>query len=185
MSVLKDRRIGVTALLAAGFCCVMPDRLPDVEAQTTAAQKAPFEVRFWDYLTKAPKRYDEWGPFAGKPDDGYEGREPHGAWLRVYANRVARRNPKRLPYGSIIIKENYGPDKKTLAAITVMYRSKGYDPAHNNWYFVKFLSNGDVARTSADEGSRRIAGRRNTAKCIECHSSADGEDFVFLNDRLK
>ena len=78
-----------------------------------------FEGRFWRYLTASPFRYDEWAPFAGRSDGYYKGQSPHGAFVKVIANKIARHNPKQLPYGSILIKENYGADSKTLMAITV------------------------------------------------------------------
>lgn len=35
---------------------------------------------------------------------------------------------------SIVVKENYKPDK-TLAAITVMHKVAGFDPAGGDWLF--------------------------------------------------
>ncbi len=99
----------------------------------------------------------------------------------MYVNRIASGDPKALPHGSIIIKENYGKDQKTLMAITVMYRVKGYDAAHNDWYWVKYNADGTVARTPADKGSMPIAGKFKS--CIDCHSSAGGDDYYFANDK--
>lgn len=68
--------------------------------------------------------------------------------------------------------------EKKLGALTIMYRAKeGYDPENNDWYWVKYLPNGKVAKTG--EGMP-IAGK--VKSCIECHASAAGDDYVFTND---
>jgi len=61
-----------------------------------------------------------------------------------------------LPDESIIVKENFGPDKK-LAAITVMYKEKGYDPAHNDWFWAKYQPDGTI------DAEGKVKG------CIDCH----------------
>ena len=147
-----------------------------------------FEGRFWRYLTNSPFRYDEWGPFAGGKDETRPGQSPHGAYVKVIANKMARQNPIQLPYGSILIKENYAADSKTLLAITVMYRTRGangqpWDPENRDWYYVKFTPTGQVASSPPEMGSKRLAGR--VQSCIDCHSGAGAKDFVFLNDDLK
>lgn len=147
-----------------------------------------FEGRFWQYLTNSPFRYDEWAPFAGRTDAAYKGQSPHGAYVKVIANKLARQNPKQLPYGSILIKENYAADSKTLLAITVMYRTRGangqpWDPENRDWYYVKYTPTGQVASSPPEMGSKRLAGR--VQSCIDCHSGAGSKDFVFLNDDLK
>jgi hypothetical protein len=147
-----------------------------------------FEGRFWRYLTNSPFRYDEWAPFAGRTDSTYKGQSPHGAYVKVIANKMARQNPQKLPYGSILIKENYAADSKTLLAITVMYRTRGangqpWDPENRDWYYVKYAPDGQVASSPPEMGSKRLAGR--VQSCIDCHSGAGAKDFVFLNDDLK
>lgn len=142
-------------------------------------QDAPFEERFWDFLSAGRHRYDYWGPFAGKTEM-YEGQSPHGSYLRVFANRTARNAEGDLPANSIIVKENFADDMETLVSITAMYKVDGFDPENDNWYYVKFNPDGSVARTPADSGSRKIAGRFQA--CIDCHKDAGGDDFVFLND---
>ena len=64
--------------------------------------------------------------------------------------------------------------------ITVMYRSKGADPQHGDWYWLKYLPDGSIARTPEKEGKKAIAGK--VASCIECHSKAGGKDLVYSND---
>lgn len=138
----------------------------------------PYEARFWDWMKDV--QYRNWGPAPGQGEDAYEGKSPHGAFLKMYLNRKALANPKNPPAGSVIVKENYTADGKTLAAITVMYKANGYDPEHGDWYYVKYNADGSVARTSPEKGSRKIVGK--FSACIECHAGAKGGDYVFFND---
>jgi hypothetical protein len=98
----------------------------------------------------------------------------------MYLNRRAAGNPGELPDGSIIIKENYAADGETLAAITIMYRSKGYNPESGDWYWAKYNPDGSVATKPTEQAPIRLAGKPNG--CIECHGGADGDDFTFFND---
>jgi len=139
-----------------------------------------FQAAFWKYLSKENTGYKTWAPFPGKAKGIYEGQSPHGAFLKMYANSIAKSDPKALPTGSIIVKENYGKDKKTLMAITVMYRTAGYDRKHYDWYWIKYLPNGTTARTPKEKGSMPIAGR--FPSCIACHENSDGEDYSYAND---
>ena len=79
----------------------------------------------------------------------------------------------------MIIKENFSPDKK-LMAITLMYKSKDYNPAAGDWYWVKFMPNGQVAQMDTPKGKMSIAGK--AKGCIECHADAGGNDYTFFND---
>jgi len=143
-------------------------------------QKQPFHAAFWNYLTKGPHGYNSFGPFPGASAETHEGQSPHGDYLRLYANKTARKDPKGLPLGSILIKENYGPDRETLMAITVMYRSRDYDPENNDWYYIKYQPDGTVAMTPPEKGSKPIQGRFQS--CIDCHGGAEDGDYVFAND---
>ena len=140
--------------------------------------QSSYETRLWDWLQGV--KYKNWAPVPGKTGDAYPGESPHGAFLKMYLNRTAAGDLKKLPSGSILIKENYGKDKKTLMAVTVMFRSKGYDPEHNDWYWVKYMPNGTVAKAPPEKGSMRLAGK--VKGCIMCHEGADGKDFAFVND---
>ena len=144
---------------------------------TTKQEPANFDDQFWRYLSA--NNYKNWAPVPGKTGDFYDGQSPHGKRLKMYLNRTAAGNPATLPNGSVVIKENYGADK-TLKAITVMYRSKGYNPDAGDWYWIKYNPDGTVATTSVEMGSAKISGAFKS--CIECHSGADGNDYSFFND---
>jgi len=174
--------VGLPAVVVAALSQVQP---PDQSAATAQSgsrntRERPFPARFWDYLAEA--HYENWAPAPGQGLDVYPGQAPHGAFLKMYLNRVAASDPKNLPYGSIIVKENYGKDKTTLMAVTVMYRVKGFDPEHNDWYWVKYNRDGSVAQTPPGKGRKPIAGRFKS--CIDCHSGAQGNDLVFVNDKM-
>ena len=138
----------------------------------------PFESRFWNYLRQVD--YKNWAPGPEQNGDFYAGQSPHGAFLKMYLNRTAIADPENLRHGSILIKENYGPDKKTLMAITVMYRAKGFDANSNDWYWVKYNPDGRVATAPPEKGGMKLAGSVNG--CIQCHRDAGGNDFAFIND---
>ena len=143
------------------------------------AMGGTFEEKFWTYLKS--NAYENWAPAPNSKGDFYVGSSPHGAFLKMYLNRVAIGNPAELPAGSIIVKENYHVDRSTLKAITVMYRSKAYNPANGDWYWIKFNPDGTVDSTSVESGSKPMAGK--VTSCIECHSDAEGGDYTFFNDK--
>ena len=99
-----------------------------------------------------------------------EGGEPHGMLLTTYLNPVALKafNDKAgaMPDGAIIVKENYTPDG-TLAANTVMYKKSGYNPDHNDWFWLKVLAGGTVEKQGMVEG------------CQNCHGEVRDNDYVW------
>jgi hypothetical protein len=138
-----------------------------------------FQERFWRHLASRNSGYRTWSTWPGK-EGLREGQSPHGAYVRIFANSAATSEPDDPPTGSFIVKENFGDEKKSLMAITVMYRSKGYDPKHNDWYWIKYLPDGTVDRMPEEMGGGVVAGR--VKMCIECHQEAKEGDYVFAND---
>jgi hypothetical protein len=125
---------------------------------------------------------ESFSPWPGTKDEFFPGKSPHGAFLKLYVNDPVVKNPDAPPHKSVIVKENYMEDEQTkekkLGALTIMYRVKeGYDPENNDWYWVKYLPDGKVAETG---DGMPIAGR--FKGCIECHASAAGDDYIFMND---
>ena len=113
--------------------------------------------------------YQNWDLWPGK-GKLYEGQHPHGAFLTTYVNESAAKALKNkageLPPGAIVVKENYTPEKK-LAAVTVMYKKAGYDPAAGNYYWLKYAPDGTVQKSGKVDG------------CINCHQSVKGNDWLF------
>lgn len=122
----------------------------------------------WDYIHQADP-YQQWPLFPGK-DKLYTGRHPHGAFLTTYVSPGARdaiaKKTGMLPNGSFVVKENYTPEKK-LAAVTVMYRVKGYDSEAGDWYWAKYAPDGKVLKDGKVKG------------CIQCHQAVISNDWIF------
>ncbi len=127
----------------------------------------------WNGIQSA--RYQEsWALFPGK-GKLYKGTEPHGMLLTTYVNETSehalKSGAKELPLGSILIKENYMPDK-TLAAVTVMEKTgEGKD----DWFWVKYNPDGTVATMEMDKDGRKmtvpVAGGKETM-CAMCHAAS-------------
>ena len=151
---------GLPILVGSGYYLgTEPQSLPAPNAQSV-----------WSYLESAP--YTDWTLFPGT-SRFQPGRSPHGAMLITYVNDTARTAltrrtgpfpPGPLPDGSIIVKENYTPDR-TLDAVTVMYKRAGYNPEHGDWYWLKRAANGNV------DAEGMVVG------CQNCHSAA-ARDYV-------
>ena len=149
-----------------------------IEPQQSAKAKTPeeFYKSFWTYLSRKDAPYTKWPGMEGLR----AGEVPHGKFVKTYVNKLVADSPKALPLGAILIAENYGEDQMKLQNIMVMYRVKGADPQHFDWYWLTYQPDGSIARTSVQEVNKTIAGKM--ASCIECHAKAKGSDFVFSND---
>jgi hypothetical protein len=126
----------------------------------------------WPYITET-NPYMGWGFWPGYVGI-YPGKSPHGAYLKLYANTVAlkaAREGKMMPYGAILVKENYGKDKSTLMAVTPMYRVKGYNPEGGDWFWGKYGPDGTVQAAGKPKG------------CIECHGVQKANDWLFTRPR--
>jgi hypothetical protein len=135
-----------------------------------AAMPGADAEKLHQYLTKE-KPYTEWKLWPGK-GKLYKGTEPHGALLTTYVNDAALKSikaKKGLKYGSIIVKENYMPDKM-LAAVTVMYKIKGYNPGAGDIFWMKYLPDGKI-EASGKSGMVDM--------CIGCHGKVKGNDYLF------
>lgn len=162
--------------------------------QIATAQKnsKSFEARFWQYLIG--NNYKNWAPAPGQDGDFYSGQMPHGALLKMYINRDAASNIEVLKSGSVVVLENYRSDR-SLKSISVMYRTEGFNPEANDWYWVEYNPDGSVVEDVStaeepQEGSdvilelpkaTKLMGKAN--QCISCHQRAKSKDFVFFNDR--
>jgi hypothetical protein len=118
--------------------------------------------------------YKTWQLWPGK-GKMYEGTEPHGAILTTYVNDIAHRSIKKMKgmeNNAIIVKENYTPEKK-LAAVTVMYKVKGYNPEGGDWFWVKYDPVFNIQKEGKVEG------------CLGCHGNASNNDYVFTGEVVK
>lgn len=151
-----------------------PQRTQANQGSASRAE-APFDDRFWSYLKQA--QYRNWASLPGVPADGYPGNSPHGERVKLYVNRTAAAGQDGFRTGSILVKENYDASGDNLMAVTVMYRSEGFAPESGDWYWAKYEPDGRVSAMN----NMRVSGR--VGMCIDCHRSAEGNDFVFANDK--
>lgn len=125
----------------------------------------------YTYITET-QPYQEWKLWPGTTEF-YKGTQPHGALLSTYVNPTAFRAFQywrgELPGDSIVVKENYTPDKE-LAAVTLMYKKKGYAPEAGDYFWLKY----------APDGTIQAEGK--VQSCIGCHRTAKGGDWLFTND---
>lgn len=124
-------------------------------------------AKLHDFITKQSP-YTSWELWPGTARF-YPGGSPHGALLTTYVNDIAAasiRSQGGMANGSIIIKENYMPDK-TLAALTVMYRISGYNPAGGDWFWVDYTP----------AGAAEVSGQ--VLMCIGCHSFVMENEWMF------
>jgi hypothetical protein len=104
----------------------------------------------------------------------------HGGNAKIYANPTAMQDPSSPRQGSIFVIDDYAEDGKTRNNVSIMYRAKGTNPEHNDWYWLRYLPNGSIAGTDDTPGAKAIAGK--VKNCIDCHDEAGGKDLVFSND---
>ncbi len=162
------RYIGL-GLITGVLGCYGGERGQTAEEQAAASPDTT-AAAVWAHLTQAGYQQN-WPLWPGK-GRLYGGQEPHGMLLTTYVNGAAQNaittKAGSMPAGAIIVKENYMPDS-TLAAVTVMYKSRGYNTSHNDWFFVKRLTDGTV------EASGRVDG------CQACHSARKDNDYLFTS----
>ncbi len=158
------KKISVLAvILMAGFAVLTFQNT----AHTGGGMPSPDADSVWSYITKTHD-YTDWKFFPGY-EGMYPGQSPHGAYLKLYANDSAyqaAKNGESMPDGAILVKENYGKDKKSLMAITTMYKAAGYDPKADDWHWAKLGADGSVMKAG------KVAG------CISCHKAMGGGDYV-------
>ena len=110
-----------------------------------------------------------WELWPGKGEK-YEGGEPHGMLLTTYLNPAAYDaldgKDGVMPNGAILVKENYTPESN-YAANTVMHKMSGYNPDHNDWFWLKVLADGTVEKEGMVEG------------CQNCHGEVRDNDYVW------
>ena len=129
--------------------------------------------QLWQQI-QGDKYQDNWSLFPGK-GKLYKGTEPHGMLLTTYVNKTAEQvltsGAKELPKGSILIKENYMPDK-TLAAVTVMEKT---GDGKDEWFWVKYNPDGTIATMEMEKDGMKmnmpVAGGKETMRAM-CHAAS-------------
>lgn len=163
--------VGVILLVSAGCG---DEETPPTATVTPAAESpagaqdrpAAAGAELFQYIVS--EKYGDWKMWPGK-EAFYPGTEPHGSLLTTYVTDGAfaaiESKQGSIPEGEIIVKENYTPERK-LDALTVMYKVSGYDPASNDWFWVKYKPDGQIEAEGKVEG------------CITCHGQQRSNDFI-------
>ena len=134
-----------------------------------------FANSFWQYINRSQSPYQKWQTAEADVPPGVT--DEHQRPRTTYLNDIAAKDQQKFPFGSIIVRPDYNPDGKTLQSVSVMYRVKATDPTKLDWYWMRFLPSGEIAKTAGEAVSRPLAGQ--VKSCIECHKQATGGDFVF------
>ena len=112
----------------------------------------------WD----APPDFDGW----------VDGSTVHGKFVRFYMNSIMAQDPANPPLGSIIVKEGFSKqDEDSLSALTVMQKVEGYELESDGWFFARYSPSGKMTHAGVPSG------------CVDCHFDAEGDDYLFVNDR--
>jgi len=167
---MKKCLTAVFVLMAAYFilgCLSVANAIHEtIPSETQIPLPGPEAVKLNEYITKH-NPYTSWNLWPGK-GKYYKGSEPHGSLLTAFVNDNAYysiRDKKMMSDGSLIVLENYSPDKR-LIAVTVMYKMKGYNPQAGDWFWAKYSPGGKV-ETSGKAKS-----------CIECHATKKENDYI-------
>ena len=142
-----------------------------------------FADSLWRFIVRQQSPYTKWDAVTAKNVETPGIGGAHGSNPRIYANPTAVQNLSSPPQGSIFVIDDYAEDGKTRNNVSIMYRAKGTDPEHNDWYWLRYLPNGSIARAGSTQGARPIAGK--VTSCIECHEKAGGKDLVFSNGQAE
>ncbi len=100
--------------------------------------------------------------------------------------KVARRT------GAVIVQRDYGGimseqgvatnPEKYVELVSVMYKRRGYDPKHSDWFWAQYTAAGKLMLTPK---GMAFAGRVATRyRCIACHQTAPDGNFVFNYNRI-
>jgi len=142
-------------------------------AATDATMPAADAQTVWTYITKT-NPYTDWPPFPGH-EGLYPGKSPHGAYLKLTVNKPAllaiAAMQTDMPAGAILVKENYAKDKKTLVAVTLMYKVSGYNPEGGDWFWAKYGAQG------------KVAAQGKVQSCIDCHRSVKDTGWIFTQPK--
>jgi hypothetical protein len=151
-----------------GFMAAILVVLLVTAAFVSAGMPEPDPDALWTYITKKDP-YTQWGYW---PDhQGMQpGRGPHGPLHKVFVNdRGLSSSGPPVQYGSIQVQESYSKARE-LKAITVMYKSHGYNPYAGDWFWAKYTPTGRSVRSGTP------------ATCVGCHATRARNDFVLVHE---
>jgi len=166
VSALSVGGVALALLLAVAGC-------PAVSDSTGTVDNAPTGAKLFTRITQDDP-YQEWAQF---PDHQgtFSSALPHGPMSQVFISSEVESAfadfTGTLPDGSIIVKENVGTDPNvTEAALTVMWKVQGFDPANHDWFWANMTPEGEIVAEGKVQG------------CTACHGRARANDFVFVHE---
>ncbi len=95
--------------------------------------------------------------------------------------------PANIPPGTIITKNTWKATDGTktdtlLVSFAMVKRETGYDPGNNDWEYVMNPFDESNDYSMHPFGMLDKANRGKLQGCIDCHATAGGGDFLFVND---
>ncbi len=165
-------KISRNALHAALICMGLLIISCTSASEVSSLRPPPEPNELWTYITRTSDYtlWRHWPGYEGK----FRGTTLRGAWIELYANEeaieAAEAGKETMPYGAIIVKENYARDRETLLSVTPMYKVRGYDAKASDWFWAEF----------DPEGNTRAGGR--VQSCIRCHE-ASPHDFRYIRPK--
>ncbi len=115
--------------------------------------------------------YKGWSIWPGK-EAMMEGNGVHGDYVSIYVSDNALSSAETggatMPYETMVVKEGFNADKE-LTGIYLMYKSEGFAPENNDWFWASYSPEGDV-------NAEGIVGG-----CISCHEGKKDVDYIFVN----
>ncbi len=164
-----DGSFGASGAVAGCIGCHARSKANDyIFLANVAPNPAPNAAAVGQFLANSNYR-EAWRLWPGTTEKQASA-APHGAMVSIWLNELAynaiQSRAGRMPEGALIVKENFMPDR-TLAALTVMYKSTGFDPANNDWYWLQQTPDG----AAAAEG--RVQG------CTNCHNAVASNDLLY------
>ncbi len=101
------------------------------------------------------------------------GQSPHGVLHKIFVNKPLLdglpSTTGKVPYGSIIVKENYTTDEE-LDKLTIMAKIEGYNEEAGDWFWAAIKANGEVLAEGTPKG------------CLSCHSGVKSNDYIVVRD---
>lgn len=142
------------------------DGAPDIEDDVTLPQTDGQDV--YNYIIEE-NNYKDWKLWPGTTQFS-NGTEPHGELVTVYVSDRAYsaidNKSEVMPNGSLIVKENYNPDRE-LQGLSLMYKVEGYDAVHNDWFWAVFGPDGNINAEGQVEA------------CNNCHGIEENNDYLY------
>src|SRR5436190_1866399 len=122
-------RLAITALIALSIPCRAMAQGSGSSRATPSPPRQPtveeFAATFWQFINRSQSPYQKWETVEAEVPQGVA--DEHQQPRKAYLNSIASKDRGKLPFGSILVRPQYGADGKELQNINVMYRIKSSD----------------------------------------------------------